>query len=55
MVNIVLTCVIILIIGIPIAYIVRAKRRGVHCIGCDAGGGCNCGCHNDGCDHGDCH
>ena len=30
----------VLILGLAVAYIVKAKRRGVKCIGCPAGGNC---------------
>lgn len=40
MVNIVATVVLVAIVGIAAYYIVRAKRRGVKCIGCPAGGSC---------------
>ncbi len=45
-VDIVLLAILVLIIGGAIVYIVRAKKRGVKCIGCPAAGGkctCNCG------------
>ena len=41
--------ILLLIVGIAIIYIVKAKKSGVKCIGCPAGGkcskgagGCNC-------------
>lgn len=46
MINIIVGVIIILILALSIGYIVRAKRSGVHCIGCpSAGTGCsgNCG------------
>lgn len=57
--NAILIFVLALILGGAIAYIVRAKRRGVKCIGCSASGcyggkkgscnGCqgDCGCHEE--------
>ncbi len=36
--------VIVAILGGAIAYIVRAKKRGVKCIGCPAGSTCNGHC-----------
>ena len=50
--NILLVLVLVAIIGGAVFYIVRAKRKGVKCIGCPSGktcgggckGGCN-GCH----------
>ena len=38
--NVVLIFVLVAILGGAIAYIVRAKKRGVKCIGCSAGGSC---------------
>ncbi|MBE6718955.1 MAG: FeoB-associated Cys-rich membrane protein [Ruminococcaceae bacterium] len=39
--NIIIIAVVTVIIGLAIGYIIRAKRRGVKCIGCSA---CNCNC-----------
>ncbi len=49
--------ILLLIVGIAIIYIVRAKKSGVKCIGCPAAGkcsgmnkgssGCGCGCNSD--------
>lgn len=43
--NVVVIAVLLLVIGAAVTYIVRAKKRGVKCIGCPAGGSCagNCG------------
>ena len=38
--NAILIIVLATILGGAIAYIVRAKQRGVKCIGCSAGGAC---------------
>lgn len=35
--------ILVIIIGCAVAYMVRAKRRGVKCIGCPAGGSCAAG------------
>ena len=32
--------ILVLILGLAVTYIVKAKRRGVKCIGCPAGGSC---------------
>ena len=32
--------ILVLILGLAVTYIVKAKRRGVKCIGCPAGGNC---------------
>lgn len=48
--------ILVLVIGAAVFYIVRAKKRGVKCIGCPAGAncssqkgcqGCTCGCQTD--------
>ena len=59
--NVILIVVLVAILGGAISYIVRAKRRGVKCIGCSAGGSCGgkkgnssedgCGCCS-GCNNG---
>ena len=53
--NIILIVVLVLILGGAVLYIVRAKRRGQHCIGCpDASRctGCCSGCQDaSGCCH----
>lgn len=43
MTDVIAAIVILLILGAAIAYIVRAKRRGVKCIGCPAGETCGAG------------
>ncbi len=40
--NIVVLSILVLCIGGAVAYIIRAKRNGVRCIGCSAG--CNGSC-----------
>nr|MBQ8251942.1 FeoB-associated Cys-rich membrane protein [Lachnospiraceae bacterium] len=50
MANAVIILIVALILGASITYIVKAKKAGVKCIGCPAGGACsgNCnGCHSD--------
>lgn len=60
MADFIILIVVILIIGLAVAYIVKEKKRGVKCIGCPAGvecahghGGCN-GCNGSGGCKGDC-
>ncbi len=45
MINVIVLGILILILGVSITYIVKAKKVGVKCIGCPAGGTCsgNCG------------
>lgn len=55
--NFVVAALLLILLGAAIAYIVKAKKDGVKCIGCPAGGscsghcggdsGCGCGCHSD--------
>ena len=54
--NAIIIVVLLLIIGAAIAYIVKAKKKGVKCIGCPAAGSCaqknkssECGCGCSGC------
>lgn len=56
--NAIIIVVLVAIFGGAVAYIVRAKKRGVKCIGCSAGGSCGAkkgesscsGCNNgEGC------
>lgn len=41
--NAVVLLILAVIIGAAVAYIVKAKKSGVKCIGCSAGGSCACG------------
>ena len=55
--NVIIIAVLVVIIGSAIAYIVKAKKSGVKCIGCPSGGncshkngnssGCGCGCNGE--------
>lgn len=40
MADIIVTLILMLLIGSAVAYIVKAKKSGVKCIGCPAGGSC---------------
>ena len=44
MTDVIVVAVVAVIVGGALAYIIRAKRRGVRCIGCSSGGCCGCGC-----------
>lgn len=44
MTDLIVLAVIILILGLATGYIVKAKKKGRKCIGCPAGGNCDCGC-----------
>ncbi len=50
--NVILIFVLAAVLGGAIVYIVRAKKKGVKCIGCPAGG--NCGQKKDGVSCGGC-
>lgn len=48
MTDLMIVIILLLIIGAAMRYIVKAKKSGVKCIGCPAGGscsrkGCSCG------------
>lgn len=57
MANLIIVIILLIIIGGAVAYIVKAKKSGVRCVGCPSGGNCsgknnessacNCGCHSD--------
>ena len=49
MINFVLGGVVLAIVGGATAYIVKEKKRGARCIGCNACGGCNADRGKDGC------
>lgn len=51
--NIIIVAILLVIVGLAVFYVYRAKKKGKKCIGCpDSGscstskceGGCNCGC-----------
>lgn len=42
--NLIAVVAIVLILGSSIGYIVKAKKSGVHCIGCPAGSSCSGHC-----------
>ena len=44
MTDFLVTGIIVFIIGMASAYIIKAKKKGVRCIGCPSGGKCNGGC-----------
>lgn len=41
--NVIVLGILFVVIGAAVAYIVKAKKSGVKCIGCSAGGGQACG------------
>ena len=59
MADFILAGILVVIIGAAVIYIVKAKKRGVKCIGCPAGGNCSGKCNSTGGCNGtegvDCH
>lgn len=57
MADLIVMAVVVLIVGTAAAYIIKAKRSGVKCIGCPMAGecahkhgkvsGCSCGCEQN--------
>lgn len=46
MANLIVILILVIIVGAAAAFIIREKKRGVHCIGCSSAGQCsqkNCG------------
>ena len=46
--NIVIVIALVLVLGLSIAYIIKAKKNGAKCIGCPSSHDCKtcgCGCH----------
>lgn len=39
--------IILVVLGLAVAYIVKAKKRGVKCIGCPDGGTCSGNCKGE--------
>ena len=50
MVNFILAGVLLVIIGIAVTYVIKAKKKGVKCIGCPDGGKCNGPCGGNKCE-----
>lgn len=47
MANVIVVFIVVLILGAAITYIVKAKKAGVKCIGCPAGGMCSGNCNGN--------
>ena len=47
MIDILIIAIVVALAGASVGYIIRAKKRGVKCIGCPSGGSCSkcSGCH----------
>ena len=46
--NIIIIAVCTIIIGLAIGYIIKARKKGVKCIGCSE---CNCNCNKNSCNY----
>lgn len=44
MANVIVLVIVVLILGVSITYIVKAKKSGVKCIGCPGGKSCSGNC-----------
>lgn len=57
MLNFIVWSIVLLILGGAIWYIIRAKKKGVKCIGCSAGAMCSGSCNGmcEGCSNGHKH
>ena len=44
MTDVIVIAIVLVIVAAALTYIIRAKKRGVKCIGCPHGGKCG-GCH----------
>lgn len=44
MVDLIVILILVLIVGAAIRYIVKEKKKGVHCIGCPSAGSCSKAC-----------
>lgn len=44
MTDVIVLVVVLLIVGGAITYIVKAKKKGIKCIGCPSGGSCSGNC-----------
>ena len=49
MIDLIIVLVVVAILGMAIAYIRKAKKSGVKCIGCPAAGQCKHNSTSDGC------
>ena len=46
MANVIVILILLVLVGAAVHSLIKAKKRGVKCIGCPSGGGaCSCGCH----------
>lgn len=45
--NLIAVIILVLLLGGAVYYLIRAKKRGVKCVGCPACGGCGGKCESD--------
>ena len=43
MTDIIVAAIVVAVVGLALRYIIKAKKRGVKCIGCPGGASCACG------------
>ena len=51
MTDAIIIAIVLVIVAAALTYIIRAKKRGVKCIGCPHGGKCGGACHGSGGEH----
>lgn len=47
--NVIVFVILAVVLGGAVAYIVKARKKGVKCIGCPAAGSCSHGAQTEGC------
>lgn len=46
--NVIIIAVLLVVVGLAVRYIYKAKKSGAKCVGCSAGeGGCTCHCQGE--------
>lgn len=49
MTDLIVIAIVLAIVAAAALYVIRAKKRGVKCVGCPAGKSCSSGCANSSC------
>lgn len=49
MTDIIVLAIVLAIVAAAAIYVIRAKKKGVKCVGCPAGNSCSTGCANSEC------
>ena len=47
--NIIIVAVLVIILGLALGYVIKAKKSGKKCIGCPSGGNCSGNCSSCNC------